>query len=101
MMTHGGKLIKSERCSVFVVDREGKEVWTKFAEGLEDKSDIIRLPWDKGIVGEAVKTRKMVLVKDAYESESFDRVRGGFRPISTPEWKRTLALDARLDVRPK
>jgi hypothetical protein len=48
MMTHGGSLIKSERCSVFVVDHNSKEVWSKFGGGL-DKDDVIRLPWDKGM----------------------------------------------------
>ena len=48
MMTHGGSLIKSERCSVFVVDHSSEEVWSKFGGGL-DKDDVIRLPWDKGM----------------------------------------------------
>ncbi len=64
----GRALTSSDRCTVWVVDEEKQEIWTKVAHGM----DAIRLPMYSGIVGSAIKTEKKILIDDVYEDERFN-----------------------------
>ena len=46
--------LQSDRCTVFLLDKENNELWSKIALGLE--SSEIRFPADKGLAGYVVKT---------------------------------------------
>ncbi|WP_321779245.1 HD domain-containing phosphohydrolase [Sulfurimonas sp.] len=64
----GRALTSSDRCTVWIVDEEKQEIWTKVAHGM----DAIRLPMDSGIVGSAISTQKKILIDDVYEDDRFN-----------------------------
>ena len=47
-------ILNADRCSVFLVDVEKEELWTKVALGVGEK--IMRVPMGKGIAGFVAKT---------------------------------------------
>ncbi|MDQ7060430.1 MAG: hypothetical protein Q9M43_04620 [Sulfurimonas sp.] len=51
-------LLKTERCSIFIVDKEDKILWTKISDGLGK----IVISLDAGIVGETYQTQKPQIV---------------------------------------
>ncbi|MBI4386366.1 MAG: GAF domain-containing protein [Elusimicrobia bacterium] len=58
----------AERGSIFILDRERGELWSKIAQGSQE----IRFPADRGIAGYVVKTRKPLNIADAYGDERFN-----------------------------
>lgn len=62
-------ILEADRCSIFVLDKKKKILWSKVAHGTPD---IISIPWNKGIAGETVKTGKMLNIKDAYRDSRFN-----------------------------
>jgi GAF domain-containing protein len=69
IMEKGRRLTQADRCSLFLVNEKRDRLITSIQKGLENAIDI---PIDKGIVGEAVKNRKVLIIKDAYSCPSFD-----------------------------
>lgn len=69
-------VIKAERCSIFIHDRETKEFWTTIADGVEK----IVVPVDKGLVGLTLHDKKPVVANDPYSHPNFmseiDKVTG-------------------------
>lgn len=63
-------VLRAERASVFQYDPEHHELFASTAHGLPAD---MRLPADVGIVGEAVRTRAIVHIPDAYRDERFNR----------------------------
>lgn len=61
----------ADRCTVFLLDEEHNELWSKVALNLEIKE--IRLPLDKGLAGHVALTGETVNIKNAYESEYFNK----------------------------
>ncbi len=59
----------AERTSLYVIDWERHEIWTKVAEGIPS----IRLPFGKGISGRVAETGETINAPDAWEHPSFDR----------------------------
>eukprot|EP01043_Picozoa_sp_COSAG02_P041166 COSAG02_NODE_3391_length_6821_cov_16.598929_2_plen_1453_part_00 len=81
------KLLDCERGSLFLVSDDRKSLFTKVAEGLEDRGKIkeIRLPIGTGIVGACVTNNMVINIQDAYEDKRFDRAfdqKSGFRTKS-------------------
>lgn len=70
IMTRACQLLHTERCSLFLVDNEKKELITRFQGGL-NKS--IRIPMSRGIVGYTVTTGNIVNIPDAYADPRFDQ----------------------------
>ena len=64
----GRALSSSDRCSVWIVDKEKQEIWTKVAHGI----DAIRIPIDSGIVGSAIATGKKIIIDDVYKDDRFN-----------------------------
>lgn len=64
------RLLESERSSIFIWDREHKQVVACPALGVEGNT--LRLPDDVGIVGDVIRSGKTICVKDAYNDERFD-----------------------------
>ena len=62
-------ILDADRGTVFLYDEARDELFIKVATGLET----IRIPADKGIVGESAQTRKLINVPDCYADERFNR----------------------------
>ena len=60
-------LLDCDRASIFMLDRERNELWSKVALGSEE----IRFDARLGVAGEAVATGKAVNVQDAYQDGRF------------------------------
>jgi GAF domain-containing protein len=81
---------EAERCTVYFVDREKKELWSRIAARTAIE---IRLPLGSGIAGQAALTGETINVPDAYADPRFDRnvdLRSGFRTLNmlvVPVWE--------------
>ena len=62
--------IQADRCTVFLLDKEKNELWSKVALGIE--SSEIRFPADKGLAGYVVKTGEPLNIPDAYNDSRFN-----------------------------
>lgn len=75
--------LDAERSTLFLVDWEKRQLWTKFAEGMD--SDQIHIGLKMGLVGSCVLTRNIVNVASAYDSPYFNKAideRTGYRTES-------------------
>src|SRR5579883_634242 len=61
-------LLDCDRASIFLLDRERQELWSKVALGSEER---LRFDARLGIVGQAVTTGRPVNVQDAYHDPRF------------------------------
>lgn len=62
-------ILKAERGTVFLYEPETEELVIRVATGI----GTIRIPADKGIVGESAQTRQLINVPDCYADERFNR----------------------------
>ena len=62
------ELLHADRCSLFVVDHEAGELWTRIAQGSKE----IRLPLGSGIAGSVAQSAEIVNIPDAYSDERFN-----------------------------
>jgi len=84
-------VMDADRSSLFLVDREKKELWSKIAQATTE----IRLPIGKGIAGAVAKTGEIINIPDAYADRRFNPEvdkRTGYRtrsilcvPMKNPE----------------
>ncbi len=58
-----------DRCSVFILDRQTNELWSKVALGMQHTE--IRVPFGKGIVGHVAASGITLNIKDAYQDQRF------------------------------
>lgn len=65
----GRSIVSADRCSLWLVDEESGELWTKVAHGVSE----LRIPQNAGFVGCSVITGEPLLIKDAYQDSRFDR----------------------------
>nr|ADI22145.1 HD-GYP domain [uncultured myxobacterium HF0200_19H16] len=65
-------VLDADRCTLWILDDENQELWTKVAEGL-GKSEIIRIPITTGISGQVAQTEEIINIPDAYQDERFNR----------------------------
>lgn len=63
------RAMKAERTSLYIIDEDNQEVWTKVAEQAND----IRLPIEQGVCGRVARTGEIVNVKDAWKLPYFSR----------------------------
>ena len=61
----------ADRCTVFLLDDEHNELWSKVALGLEMQE--IRFCANKGLAGHVAMTGETINIKNAYESEYFNK----------------------------
>ncbi len=86
--------VDAERCTVYIVDHEKKELWARVAQRTSTE---IRLPLGQGLAGQAALTGETINVPDAYADARFDRdvdLRTGFRTLNmlcVPVWGSTGA----------
>ena len=64
------EFLKCDRATVFLLDDQKQELWSKVGAGL---SFTIRIPWNKGIVGHAVVNGEVVNIMDAYSDPRFNQ----------------------------
>ena len=62
--------IQADRCTVFLLDKERNELWSKVALGMDSQE--IRFPADKGLAGYVVKTGEPLNISDAYSDSRFN-----------------------------
>lgn len=63
-------LLDADRCTVFLVDYDTKELWSLVAQGMEDFE--IRFPMEKGIAGHVATTGEVLNIPDAYADPRFN-----------------------------
>ncbi len=62
------KVAEADRCTLFLVDRERGELWSKVAHGAE----AIRIPLGAGIAGAVAATGTPIRIEDAYADPRFE-----------------------------
>ena len=62
------KVLDCDRCSVFILDDERQELWSKVAHGASE----IRFPSNKGIAGHVATTGEILNIRDAYADKRFN-----------------------------
>lgn len=72
IMEESKKTVDAERCTLFLMARGGKELWSKIAHGLEG-ARVIRLPVGQGIAGHVAATGEPLNIADAYQDPRFNR----------------------------
>ncbi len=65
------ELLEADRCTVFVLDDEKGELWSRVGTGLELSE--IRIPKSVGIAGHVATTGEILNLADAYEDPRFNR----------------------------
>ena len=65
--TYSCHIIKADRCSIFVYDKETGELWTTLADGVER----IVIEADKGIVGRSIQMKQLIIENDVSKSQYF------------------------------
>ncbi|MBR1617668.1 HD domain-containing protein, partial [bacterium] len=63
--------LNADRCTVFLLDEEHNELWSKVSLGLEMQE--IRFCANKGLAGHVAMTGETINIKNAYESEYFNK----------------------------
>jgi len=61
------KLVNADRCSIFIVDKEDKMLWTKLSDGIGR----IVISLDSGIVGDTYIQKKPQIVNAPYDDDRF------------------------------
>lgn len=68
-----GQILQAERTTIFMVDQEKQELWSKIAQGDGERSLELRVPMHKGISGYVATHVKTLNIPDAYNDDRFDR----------------------------
>ncbi len=77
-----GRMLGADRCSLWLIDRENAELWSKVARDAGDRPIAIRIPMDKGIAGSVATSGTTLNIPDAYADPRFDATtdqRTGYR----------------------
>lgn len=67
MADMGKEMVVADRCTVWLIDEQKGELWTRVAHGVEE----IRIPAQSGLVGLAVQTGEPIFIDDAYHNEEY------------------------------
>ena len=70
VMREAHHLLNADRSTLFLLDKDTGELWSKVAEGVDG---VIRFPQDRGLAGHAACAGQMVNVARAYDDERFSR----------------------------
>ena len=82
IMTRACDLVKSDRCSLFIVNETRDKLYTTFSGGLANK---IEIPINAGIVGWTATKGEILNIQDAYEDSRFNKdtdLKTGYRTIT-------------------
>lgn len=76
MADMGRQMIQADRCTVWVIDQQRKELFTTVAHGIKE----LRIPMDSGLVGYSIMSGESLLIEDAASdprhNEDSDRMTG-------------------------
>jgi len=85
------QVMSADRSTLFMIDHEKQEIWSKVAQGTSE----IRIPIGNGIAGHVANSGDTVNIPDAYEDERFSRdfdLKSGYRtksilcmPVNDPQ----------------
>src|SRR5271155_1273790 len=64
------KVVEADRCTLFVLDRDRGELWSKVAQGASKE---IRVQLGRGIAGTVAATGDVINITDAYQDPRFNR----------------------------
>lgn len=64
------ELLEADRCSVFILDKNQNELWSKVAHGIDNQ--VLRFPITKGVIGYVARTGNRVNAVDAYKNPHFN-----------------------------
>lgn len=67
-----GQILQADRTTIFMVDNEKQELWSKIAQGDGERPLEIRVPVGKGIAGYVAATGEYLNIPDAYADSRFD-----------------------------
>src|SRR5277367_2766203 len=70
IILEAAKVVDADRCTLFVLDRDRGELWSKVAQGAAKE---IRVKLGHGIAGTVAKTGEVINISDAYQDERFNR----------------------------
>src|SRR5438309_433586 len=70
ILTEATSVVEAERCSLFILDRDTGELWSRLAQGTKQQ---IRMPASSGIAGAVATTGQLINIKDAYQDPRFNR----------------------------
>jgi len=68
MADMGRDLILADRCTLWLLDKDKHQLWTKVAHGVKP----LRIPAETGLAGYAVMHNETILIEDAYTDERFN-----------------------------
>ncbi|MEA5466457.1 GAF domain-containing protein [Leptothoe sp. PORK10 BA2] len=68
-----GQILEAERTTIFIVDEENQELWSKIAQGDDEQPVEIRIPMGKGIAGYVAERGKTLNIPSAYDDPRFNR----------------------------
>ncbi len=71
ILERASRLLQADRVSVFLLDRERGELWSKVAQGMDTTE--IRFPVDRGVSGYVARTGETLNIEDAYDNPLFHR----------------------------
>ncbi|MBD2099287.1 GAF domain-containing protein [Leptolyngbya sp. FACHB-261] len=72
VMDEARELMQADRSTLFLLDREHNELWSKVAQGKNGALLEIRIPANKGIAGFVASTGRTLNIPDAYADPRFD-----------------------------
>ncbi|MGO9764978.1 MAG: HD domain-containing phosphohydrolase [Myxococcaceae bacterium] len=64
------KVVDADRCTLFILDRDRGELWSKVAQGAAKE---IRVKLGRGIAGTVAETGEAINITDAYQDARFNR----------------------------
>lgn len=70
ILREAARVVEADRCSLFIVDRQRGELWSRVAQGAKQE---IRVPLGQGIAGAVAQSGEVVNLRDAYEDPRFQR----------------------------
>jgi HD-GYP domain-containing protein (c-di-GMP phosphodiesterase class II) len=82
ILREAARVVEAERCSLFILDRQRNELWSRVAQGATQE---IRLPLGQGIAGAVAQSGEVIVLDDAYADPRFNRefdAKNNFRTTS-------------------
>lgn len=71
IMVDGHKLVRAERCTLWMYDKPNGELWSRVATGTK-KGDILRIPSNTGVAGAVVTEGQSINIPEAYKDDRFN-----------------------------
>ncbi len=67
-----GQILQADRTTIFLVDNEKAQLWSKITQGESEKPLEIRLPMNVGVAGHVATTGEYLNISDAYNHPLFN-----------------------------